>query len=287
MKYNVFTFWQNLDGSKELPPYIGLCIDSMKKHCPAEKYNLHVLNYNNLHEYLPEIREDLFKIEYDWTQESNFGKKPKSVSEETMNKRKFGIISDYIRIALLVKFGGLWTDADHIFLKDPEDFLSLLETKDFIVSHRGWKTFTICNAFIASAKNGIVITAWKEMLDEFMDTMKDSGNYTITRYASFGELNVMKVIKKNMDNCCIIQDKSILPISCKKKVLFAKKISSIDLYKELYIHNPLICGIWNAGLNEDIKKMKREELLNGDLVISEIYRKALGITRNNSFLNLI
>lgn len=286
--YNIFLYWQNLDNTVEPPPYISLCIESIYKYCKKEEgFKINLLNNNNLKIYLPNIREDIFKIEYDWKNESFFGRKAKSVSEESMNKRKLAIISDYIRIALLEKYGGLWTDADHIFLRSPIEIFKHLENKDFVASERGWKTFTISNGFIGSIKNGLIISKWKLMLDEILDKMKENNNYIINRYGFFGEISIGNIIKKNIDKCYIYKDETILPISCKNKKIFIKNKNEINLYKELFSKNPIICGIWNAGLNEKIKLMSKKELLNSNLVISEIYRKSLNINNNNKFINLI
>lgn len=274
MEMNVFTFWQNLDGTNTPPPYISLCIKSIEKYC-SYPFKLHVVNYDNLREYLPGIREDLFKIEYDWKNESMFGKKAKSVSVESMEKRVIAIISDYVRIALLEKYGGLWTDADHVFLRSPQEVFDHLQTKDFVASDRGWNGFTISNGFVGSVKNGKIITAWRQMLDKKLDDMRDRDCYVVNRYGIFGEVSVPKIIKQNIDICHIYTDGTVLPMECKKKKFFSKNSSEFDFESEVMSKNPIICGLWNAGLGEDVKSMTEQQLMESDKTVSVLFRRSL------------
>jgi hypothetical protein len=84
----IWTFW---DG--EMPPLVKACIDSWKTHNP--EYKIIVLNKQNVQEYLPE--PDLSKMRHvnDFVQR----------------------YSDFVRIHILAKYGGIWLDSSVICQK--------------------------------------------------------------------------------------------------------------------------------------------------------------------------
>jgi hypothetical protein len=155
----------------------------------------------------------------------------------------------------------------------------LLDTKDFVASERGWSGFTISNGFVGSRKGGVVVTAWREMLDEMLDEMKAKDCYVVNRYGTFGEVSVPKVIMKNADVCHLYTDGTVLPMECKRKRIFSKSMYEHDVYGEVFSKDPIICGLWNAGLSEDVKRASREKLLSSNMFVSEVFRRALGLKR--------
>jgi len=89
----IWTFW---DG--EPPPLVKKCIESWKKHNPD--YEIILLNKENVEKYLPE--PDLSKT--------------KHVNEFVQR------YSDYVRVHILAKYGGIWLDSSVICQK-PLDWI--------------------------------------------------------------------------------------------------------------------------------------------------------------------
>jgi len=79
---NIWTYWD----SKDLPDFVSKCIDKWKRLHPD--WSITVLNPTNLKDYLPET--DIFKLKFADT-------KPRQ--------------SDFVRLHILPKFGGVWADA--------------------------------------------------------------------------------------------------------------------------------------------------------------------------------
>jgi len=265
-KLPVWTFWQNFNNNI-IPPYIDLCIDTMRKFCQNDKFELHIVNYENLEQYLPNIRKDIFKIEY------TFDNPPSGVSKEKLKTRKIGIIADYIRLCLLKEYGGIWTDADNIILKELTEISDHLITKDFVASTRFWKHFSISNGFIASVPNGLIIAEWLELVNKKLDDMKEKNNYNIFSYGIFGENMIGKIISNNIDKCYIYMDDKILPIKCKQRGIFFKEKYNYD--KLITNKNPICCTIWNAAVPDYVSKLTKKELMNKNILLSEIFRKVL------------
>ena len=86
-KKNIWVFWNT--GEKNLPPIVQLCLKSVRKY--ANGADVHLLTMNNLEEYI-------------------------TIPPYIMNKYKEGkmtlaFLTDYMRISLIEKYGGLWLDA--------------------------------------------------------------------------------------------------------------------------------------------------------------------------------
>ena len=85
-------------GGKPLPPFQKKCIESWKKYLP---------DY--------EIKE--------WN-EDNFDISQNLYCKQAYEDRKYAFVSDYIRIYVLYKYGGIYMDTDvEVIQTFPEDFL--------------------------------------------------------------------------------------------------------------------------------------------------------------------
>ena len=81
----IWTYWD----SEDLPEFVSKCIDKWRRLHPD--WSITVLNPKNLKDYLPET--DIFKLKFADT-------KPRQ--------------SDFVRLYILPKFGGVWADASVI-----------------------------------------------------------------------------------------------------------------------------------------------------------------------------
>ncbi len=137
----IWTFW---DG--EPSGLVEKCIQSWKKYNPS--YEVHVLNKKNIAEYLPDIHIDSFKRAGD----------------------SLARYSDFVRLLILSKYGGIWMDASIICHK-PLTWLHSIQKK-FNVEMIGYymDTFTtkehkeyspiISSWFIAATPNSTFIKDW-------------------------------------------------------------------------------------------------------------------------------
>lgn len=87
----IWIYWDSINPN----PLIDICLDSVKKHC--SDYEIHILNEQTVEQYIGKIPQ--FKVEL-----------------------PVANISDYIRLALLSKYGGIWMDAS-IFLTENFDWV--------------------------------------------------------------------------------------------------------------------------------------------------------------------
>lgn len=91
---HIWVFWNT--GVESMPPIVKLCQESLKKHANGAK--VHLLTMENLHQYI-------------------------SIPSFIMEKYESGrmtlaFLTDYIRVSLLEKYGGLWLDATILVTQD-------------------------------------------------------------------------------------------------------------------------------------------------------------------------
>lgn len=155
-KYNIWTYWEILPG-KVKPEYIDLCLETLIKH--NDKYfNIIQLNEKNIYNYLPNLRNDL-------------------------NKLKIAQKTDYIRVALLAKYGGIWIDADTIVM---QNLLPIKSKLDQGYDYVGFGcSYNKCfngypkpsNWLMASQPNSILMNNLLNNLNKKLDNKKDGYDY--------------------------------------------------------------------------------------------------------------
>jgi mannosyltransferase OCH1-like enzyme len=121
----IFLYWDNKPKTKT-PEYINLCRKTIFKNC-GNNIQVLLINKNNLCDYLENIPENLFKL------------------------KEIAHIADYVRVALLVKYGGIWLDSDCILLKDMNPIFNLLKKYEYV--GYGWKENQPSLGFMASVRN--------------------------------------------------------------------------------------------------------------------------------------
>lgn len=84
---NIWVFWNT--GEKNLPPIVRLCLESIRKHASGAK--VHLLTMDTLSDYItiPDYIMDRYK----------------------KGQMTLAFLTDYMRISLIEKYGGLWLDA--------------------------------------------------------------------------------------------------------------------------------------------------------------------------------
>ena len=145
----VWVYWENIKRDT-FPTYISLCIDNLYKKTKDTDYKVIYLNENNIREYLPNLRKDFDNL---------------LIAQKT----------DYYRIALLEKYGGVWIDADVIVMNNLKPIFDKLEEGYDYVGF-GCTGYECVNGYgkpsnwvIGSLKNGKLIKRCLNKLDEKLD----------------------------------------------------------------------------------------------------------------------
>jgi hypothetical protein len=143
-------FWSYWHDPDNVPQIVNECFISWRRNYP--NYSIIILNSNTISKFIN--RDEL----------------PNKFDEIKAHQMR----SDFIRLALLKKYGGVWIDASSLMMK-PLSNIWLDHNYDLAVFHQpDLQTISdqliIENWFISAPKNSKIIDLWK---DEFTDAIDD------------------------------------------------------------------------------------------------------------------
>ena len=259
----LWSYWENKP-NKVQPEYIKLCYDIIKTKCSA-LYNIKILDEITVLDYLPNLRTDI-------------------------NILPLALKSDYIRIALLYKYGGLWVDADTLVMTDLKDIIDKLND--------GWDylgfgcSFNVCtdngypkpsNGVMASQPNSILMKNCLQTLDKKLDENKNKNNYG---YYDLGKLIIWKeieLLQKN-NNYTYYHYPAYVDGTRDKN----GKWISIDLIKQNYIdlldeNKLMFVMLVNSNYCGDDYKFNwfcsktKNDIINDKYFLAYLFKKSLGI----------
>lgn len=201
-------------GNQSKPESIIKCIDSWKKHLPDYQF----FEWGN--EILQEIDNPYVT--------------------EAINAKKWAFVSDYIRLYVLKKHGGIYLDTDVVITQSFDTFLSL----DFFIGYEPYESYVIpMTAVIGASKDNPIIG---ELLDEYsyLNFITASGEYDLTpntqRFSKYFQSTYKLNFEKNGDVITKINDLSyIYPTN-----IFCTEINNKPNYS---IH--LFNGSWIDGFS--------------------------------------
>lgn len=98
----MWLYWENGPNMITRPKYLELCLDTVHYHCSTD-FNVIFLNPSSVSNFLPTLRQDLNQL--------------CTIPQKV----------DYIRLMLLVQYGGIWMDADIIVMKSLLPYYNLLQ----------------------------------------------------------------------------------------------------------------------------------------------------------------
>lgn len=255
-KINVFSYW---DGNKL--DYIELCKETMLKYCNTDNFELHYLNYNSINDYISFDINKFYNLKFS-----------KRIEKLKINNFFLPILVDYLRVKLLYNYGGIWIDADTIVYKEPIEIKELLNKYDIIVSTNNLKNKSrfINNGFIATNKKGKNISLYLNKINSIISKRK------INKFCELSLPVITKII--NDSNNSFIYDennKKINQISHPnhKKFFYTK----YDYDKLIENNNPIFVTLYNSSFPNEFKELSKKEILNKNILISEIFRKSLKI----------
>lgn len=166
----LWSYWEKIE-DRPMPVYIEMCFKTF--NLTKNDYNIQILDEKTVLDFLPNLRPDIQKL-------------------NVVQK------SDYIRIALLEKYGGLWLDADTIVLTNLKEIRNkLIEGYDFIGFGCSYDGCTDngyprpSNGAMASQKNSILMKRCLDTLNTKIDTFDKTKNF---KYFEFGKFIIWKEI---------------------------------------------------------------------------------------------
>ena len=235
---NVWVYWQ---GDKL--PYIELCIETIRRH--SSNLNFVLLNDQKVANYL----------------------------ELPLGYSKLSVVhrADYIRVALLYKYGGIWLDADTIVLKPLVKYVKFLDKYKFL----GFgKELSPQTAVIAGRPDSAILSLWFRYIVEFI-----TYNLSIS-WGDLGPIALENVLTHKLDDVYEYYNVSpayCVPVSCKAWKDF---FSTRKEVKGAVLEQTGIVMLYNKFMKHKMKRYDREYLMESDMFISKLFRKALSYDRS-------
>lgn len=200
--------------------------------------------------------------------------------------------ADYIRVAILYKYGGIWIDSDMICLKSFDKIINLLNKYDLITfeyraplktrsiiykydindikSGKTNHTFRIPIGFLATKKNNIIFKIWKNKIEDFIINQKK-----IKNWHNIGRVLLCPLVEKYVNNGKIkllsyCAEDTVVPIKTRKKEIFNtnKNINFVLKPKNQYF-----ISLFYSQM-PILKSMTKQDL-NKNLLIYKIFKYAL------------
>jgi len=260
----LFSYWEKKTPDAKIPEYILLCLESMVRN--GKLFKVVVLNQQTIKDYLPDLRTDIQSL-------------------------PMALKTDYLRIRLLEKFGGVWADADTIILQDLHQIVKLLsDGVDFIgFGCTGDKCKETdgygkpSNWVMGSQKQGTLISMCRKELDDVLDTHFKNPNSKQFDYFDLGKLIIWKQLEKLLKTGYSYyhfpsevdgtRDKSGLWIA--PNIIFEKDFDiNIDSLLLMGLANQYYCG--SDPTYNWFCKLSESEIMNSKLFIAKVFKKAFG-----------
>lgn len=250
---HVWLYWENKANTKT-PKHIILCRESVIKNC-SKTSNVTVLTESNIQNYLPNLRKDINNL---------------SLPQK----------ADYIRLYILKVYGGIYLDSDIILFKSPENLLNLLKYYDFVgfgsnsylnQTNKNGSPFP-SNWALVSRKNGLLVTKCLQEADKYLDNNNVINYHTLGRELLWSQIKILQDAINykyfHFPSLNLERDLNGFKLTNKRFESDEKLDPNYDSYfTPLYNSAP--------GFSKRFTSLSKYELLNSNMLISQLFRKAL------------
>lgn len=260
-KPNIWMYWENKP-NKSKPEYLKLCYKTIVKNC-KNSFHIKLLNEKTVFKYLPNLRKDLDKY--------------MSIPQKT----------DYIRLSLLKKYGGIWLDSDTIVIKDLYPLYKHLDKYEFVgFGCTGVRCNRVesgyprpSNWVLISRKGGKLVTECLKEADNIINNRPMVLKY---KYHIIGRIllwaQIDKLLKTDKWNYLHLPSKCIERDSIGDKYVNGRLVSD-ENYDKKCDSKIYFLPIYNTapGFPKWFLNMQESDILKSNMLISKMFRKALHI----------
>ncbi|MBU0944991.1 MAG: capsular polysaccharide synthesis protein [Proteobacteria bacterium] len=249
----LWLYWKNLPGS-QMPVYLKMCYEVMVKNCP--ECDVVLVTPEILCNFLPNIPFDLDAIRL-----------------HSDSVPPIALAADYIRVALLEKYGGIWMDIDCLVLTDLGPLVTdILSEYDFYSMHKTETNNVVSNGFMASRPHGIVISQYLQVMTDLIQNKLACGESF--SWSEIGASMLTPIAFEHKDVCYFEPEKIIHPIHFEDSDIFWKRTDRLDL-DELIPANVKVVMLYNKRFTASNKITTRRQLLNSNCLLGALMRREL------------
>lgn len=243
----IWMYWENKPGYSH-PPYLELALETIQRN--SGNYEVVVLDEKSVDNYI-EIPATVKRLEH--------------IAHK----------ADYIRFQLLYKYGGVWLDSDMILLRNIDDAVEpYIQKYDFISC--GIEHLKPSIWFMACKKDCEILGEQKDIVNE---VLRKKSRRTLPfakiklKWSQIGYDILWKITDKYEYHCH--EFNMFAPTVWNEWETFNKTDISVDDYLS---HNPFGITLYNEKMFDTYKDLSREEILEGDTLLSKLFRRALNIS---------
>ncbi len=247
MKRRVWIYWENLPGKTE-PPHITLSRASLYRNA-GPGVEVQLVNEENLSQFLPDINSNIHRI----------------VCRENKKVPSLALKTDFIRVFLLEKYGGLYIDSDAVVLRDLNEVFDRIEEKGFVCTRKEARTHNhVPNNFMGSLPGGKIIT-------EYANHMRfELERRSVFEWGEIGAQSVTPLVNGSLDYAYVFPEARIHPITNNEQEI----LTDTNLEpEEVLPEDALLCMLFHAIFDDDEKGRKTRFTPNG--LASMYYGKTL------------
>ncbi len=239
---NIFLYWDNKPGVKT-PEYISMCQETIEKN-KGDGIKLNIVNKNNITDYLDDLPVNLFKL------------------------KEIAHVADYVRIALLVRYGGIWLDSDCILLKSLNPIFEKLKQYEYV--GYSWKDLQPSLGFMASIKDCKFLSEHLFAIRKKIDRLTQFNNL---RWQEFGYDSLWNITPKYRKDIFLYEHKYFSPIH------FSKSVRSFLEYdsSESFNHCFSVMLFNKMFSHSNLSNLTKQEILKCNNLLSTLLKKALKI----------
>jgi SAM-dependent methyltransferase len=235
----VWTYWEG-----PCPDYIKMSVESIQRWC-----NARVLN-----------RQDFDKL---WQEDRDLPIDSLYVAQR----------ADFIRVYLLLHYGGAWIDADCIVLKSIAPHAAHLGTYDLVAYREPQGTITN-NFLIATAHSPIMHCYYEGVVSHLRERRPIS-------WLEIGSVPLTAAIQRYPGAAQLLSSETIMPISWTESRRFLDQVPPEALNQAAEgrgtVHDPCATCymLSNHSMPQAVKAMSRTEILSGATFLAYLFRLAL------------
>lgn len=250
----VWLYWEN-SINKTTPYYIQICHQLVKKVNPNS--NVVILDENSVKKYI-----DLPKQWYSL--------------KEIAHK------ADYVRVAMLYKYGGIWLDSDMVCLDSFDKIFDLLDKYDFVAFELkniknkkiSTNTYKVNTGFLAARPNSILFKKWLDKAtDTLMELDKKDQDWHLIGRSLMNPLLKELVETGQIKYCSIKAEGGVLPVMFQHKELFYSETAPLSRVVRPNTYQPFIT-LFNSCMS-NLNSIDKDCIDNGNMLICRLLKYCL------------
>lgn len=250
---NLFMYWVG-----PVPEFIMYLRKLIYLHSQNQtKYKIHLINRENVKTYIDEI-------------------------PECFDKLKPAHQADYVRVAAVCKYGGIWLDSDTIVMNDLSSMFAKLKDHDgfFVTEDDG-----LFNGVFGSKANTPLMVDWLSKIKDVLRAKKETINWTDIGSGIINDYK-NKAKYKSLITGYYIYDgpNSIYPINWNQinNMFVEESTESTQYMKE---DQPVIILFWSSGIKQKLEVMSIDDFFDTKRPIGAFLNKSM-ITINIDYNKL-